>query len=154
MPAKKTGDPIDSLPTISRRVLERAPSGGRYEVPYTVGRVFFFRGWGDSLGKNSTRTGRAMPTALFQLNAQGLEAARTARQRSRAELDLMTYRAVHESTLSELGRLLEDSSLDALIRQAEALIVRVEAAGNSTAGACAYRDALVEYRDAQAEVTT
>lgn len=153
MAAKKSADPVDSLPTTSRRILERAPSSGRYEVPYTVGRVFFLRGWGDHLGKSQENCGRAMPTTIFQLNTEGLAAAETARKRSRTELDALTYQAVHDSAQSELGRLLEDSSLDVLIREAEALIERVQRAGNSTAGARGYRDALVEYRDAQ-PVTT
>lgn len=154
MPAKsKDPDPINSLPPISRRTLERAPDTGRYEIPYTVGTVFFSRGWGAHLGRNNTHSGRAMPTTIFQLNLLGLAAAETARQRSRTELDAVTYRAVHESVSGEIGTLLEDYSLDALIRQAEALIGKVQAAGNSPAGARGYRDALVEYRDAQESVS-
>lgn len=154
MVTKKTGDPVDDLPATSRKVLERAPASGRYEVPYTVGRVFAQRGWGDHLGKNSNYSGRAIPTSLFQLNATGLEAAETARQRSRAELDRTTYAAVHEVTLSEMCLLLEDFSLDELIRNAEATIAAVEAAGLSSAGARGYRDALVEYCDEQSRANT
>lgn len=150
---KRGGDSIDSLPLTSRRILEKAPHSGRYEVPYTVGRVFFLRGWGDHLGKNNSFTGSAMPTSLFQLNADGLQAAETARTRSRAELDRITYAAVYESTTSEISALLEDTSLDQLIRAAKELVERVAAAGNSTAGARGYLDALTEYRDEQSKAT-
>lgn len=153
MATKKTGDPIADLPQISRRVLESAPPDGRYQIPYTVARLFFNRGWGDHLGKNTSRTGSGIPTSLFQLNQEGLNAADAARSLSRTALDQVTYSAVHEATISEISSLLEDSSLDALIRSAEDLIVRVELAGLSTAGARGYLAALMEYRDEQAKVT-
>lgn len=153
MATKKTGDPITDLPPTSRRHLEAAPADGRYTIPYTVGRVFFLRGWGDHQGKNNTRTGSGVPTSLFQLNARGLNAAREARARSRTGHEEFVYAAVNESTTREMSRLLETSSLDQLIREAEDLIKRVQEAGNSTAGARGYLDALVDYRDAQASVT-
>jgi hypothetical protein len=153
MATKKTGDPITDLPFTSRRFLESAPPAGRYQIPYSVGRIFFLRGWGDHQGKNNTRTGRGIPTTLFQLNTEGLKAADTARRRSWSDLDRTTYDAVHSATLSEINALLEDYSMDALIRNATELIERVQVAGKSTAGARGYLDALVQYRDAQASVT-
>lgn len=150
---KKTDDPVDSLRPTSRRVLERAPADGRYEIPYTVGRVFFLRGWGAHLGKNYTSAGKGIPTSLFQLNEAGLQAAETARQRSRAELDQTVYAAVHEATMEGMSALLEDYSLDGLIRSAEDTLSRVDQAGASPAGARGYLDALVQYRDEQAQAT-
>lgn len=153
MVAKKTGDPVQDLPPISRKVLEKAPPGGRYQVPYTVGQLFLKNGWGEHLGK-SPSTGRGgMPTSMFQLNADGLRAAQVARGRSCTELERVIYAAVHEATVNEIGSLLEDYSLDALVRDAEALIARVQRAGHSTAGAHGYLDALVQYRDEQARAT-
>jgi len=153
MTRKQGLDPVDALPPTSRKVLESAPADGRYLVPYTVGRLFFSRGWGDHLGKGSSRTGSGVPTSLFQLNEEGLKAVQLARQRSRVAIEEMTYQAVHEATLDGISELLEDYSLDALIRDAEDLIGRVERHGESTAGARGYRDALVEHRDAQASVS-
>lgn len=150
---RKIDDPVDSLPTTSRRVLERAPESGRYEIPYTVGRVFFMRGWGAHLGKNHTSAGRGIPTSVFQLNQAGLEAAETARQRSRAELDRTIYAAVYEATMEGISMLLEDYSLDGLIRDAKDTVGRVERAGTSSAGARGYLDALTQYRDEQAQAT-
>lgn len=166
---KKGQDVIDSLPRITRKHLEAAPDDGRYLVPYTVGRVFSARGWGDHLGKSTmqpgvlvpageiaprrVRSGPGIPTSLFQLNAAGLEAARTARQRSRAALDGIAYAAVHETTTSEIPAMLEDYSLDSLIRSAEETLARVEAAELPTGGARGYLDALVEYRKAQDRIT-
>lgn len=153
MGTKKTTDPVDSLLPTSRKALEAAPPDGRYVIPYPVGHAFFIRGWGSHLGKCTTDKSTSMPMSLFQLNEEGLKAARSARNRSRSELHRITYEAVHEATLSEVGALLEDFSLDGLIRDAEATITRVEEAGYSTAGACGYRDALIEYRDQQTTVT-
>lgn len=150
---KKTDDPVDSLRPTSRRVLERAPADGRYEIPYTVGRVFFLRGWGAHLGKNYTSAGKGIPTSLFQLNEAGLQAAETARQRSRNELDKTIYAAVREATVEGIGMLLEDYSLDSLIRDAEDTVARVERSGTSSAGARGYLDALVRYRDEQEQAT-
>jgi hypothetical protein len=153
MTPKQGLDPVDALPPTSRKVLESAPDHGRYLVPYTVGRLFFKRGWGDHLGKSSSRTGSGVPTSLFQLNEEGLKAVQLARQRSRAAVEDVTYSAVHEATTGVIGDLLEDYSVDFLIREAEALIVRIQEAGQSDAGARGYRDALVEHRDAQASVS-
>lgn len=149
---KKTGDPVDDLPAASRKTLESAPPDGRWRIPYTVARLFVARGWGEHLGKSGSTKG-AMPTSLFQLNAQGLEAVETARGRSREGLDRITYAAVHEATTSEISGLLEDYSLEQLIRSAEQLVERVQTAGNSAAGARGYLDALTAYRDKQASVT-
>lgn len=160
MTAKKNQDPIDALPPISRKVLENAPPNGRYQVPYTVGRLFVSRGWGDHLGKNNMgigRLGRGMPQSQFQLNTAGLNAADTARKRSWSDIDRLTYEAVHTSTLEGMSALLEDHSLDELIRRAEGLVneilASVQLGHRSTAGARGYLDALVQYRDQQAEVT-
>lgn len=165
---KKGQDVIDSLPRITRKHLEAAPDHGRYLVPYTVGRVFVARGWGDHLGKSTmqpglimpaneiaprrVRSGPGVPTSLVQLNADGLAAARTARQRSRAALDGIAYAAVHETTTSEIPAMLEDYSLDSLIRSAQETLTRVEAAELPTGGARGYLDALIEYQKAQEDV--
>jgi hypothetical protein len=143
---KKTGDPVDDLLSTSRRVLENMPSDGRERIPYTVARAFVARGWGAHLGKGPTGKGTGVPMSLFQLNEQGLNAARTARQRSRSQLDDITYSAVHEATSSEITALLEVQPLSELIASAEALISRVESSGLSAAGARGYRDALAEYQ--------
>lgn len=146
---KKTGDLVNDLPPASRKTLESAPANGRWRIPYTVARLFVKNNWGEHLGKSGSSKG-AMPTSLFQLNAQGLEAAEAARRRSREGLDSITYAAVHEATTSEISGLLEDYSLEQLIRSAEELVERVQASGNSTAGARGYLDALTAYRDKQA----
>lgn len=148
-PRTKTGDPVDDLPSISRRVLEGAPTGGKWIIPYTVARVFAARGWGDHLGKSNSRSGGGMPTSLFQLNEQGLQAADIARGRTRDRVDRVTHAAVYDSTMGLIEAILEDTSLDQLIRDAETLIARVEGSGNSTAGARGYLAALVDYRDQQ-----
>lgn len=152
MSHKKTGDPVDDLPPVSRRVLESAPADGTWRIPYTVARLFVQNNWGEHLGKSGSSKG-AMPTSLFRLNARGLEAAQTARRRAREGLDSITYAAVHEATTSEISGLLEDYSLDQLIRSAEDLVKRARESGNSTAGARGYLDALEAYRDQQASVT-
>ena len=148
---RKIADPIESLKLESRRALLRAPEDGRYVVPYTVGEAFKRRGWGDHLGKKSDPTqGKRIPTTLFQLNADGLAAALQLRQDGRSEVDATTYRAVREQTLDGIHHLLEDESIDSLIRNAEATVERLNAARQPTAGIRGYRDALIEYRDASA----
>jgi len=149
-PKKKTGDPVTDLPATSRKVLEKAPPSGRFYVPYTVGRRFALNGWGEHQGKSS---GGGIPLSLFQLNEKGLEAAGIARQRTRDAVDAVTYAAVHESTTAGMDALLEAAPLDELIGNAEALIERAQASGQSAAGARGYLDALVKYRDEQASVT-
>jgi len=149
---KKTGDPIDDLPPISRKALESAPHDGRYLISYTVGRVFTQRGWGDHLGKNNSRTS-GMPTSLFQLNEAGLQAARVARQRSRSPIGQITYDAVYEATNTGISQLLEDYSLQQLIRCATDLIERIDRAGGSSAGARGYLDALVDYQGKHEQAT-
>lgn len=151
-PKKSTGDHVAELPTTSRKVLEKAPMDGRYVVPYTVGRVFVRNGWGSHLGKSGKYTSRSVPTSLFQLNEEGLKAAAVARQRARSELDDEIYAAVYEATTAGLAELLEDFSIDQLIREAEALVERVDASGHSAAGARGYLAALLAHRDQKASV--
>lgn len=150
MAQKKTGDPIDDLPKISRKILQEAPYDGRYRVPYTVARLFVERGWGEHLGKSAPGRAGGMPSSYFQLNAAGLEAAKTARRRSQTGTDRLVYEAAYEVTEAEIPALLEDYRLEELIESAESLLSRVSAASQSTAGARGYLEALIDYRDKEA----
>jgi hypothetical protein len=131
---------VDGLSKAMRRVLLQAPVDGILrDIPHSTGLGLTARGYGDRIGNGSSNNPRSHPRVHFKLNERGLAMSTRMREES-------VYAATYASTTTDIPNLLEDNSLDQLLRRAEELVRSLEQCGQSSAGVRGYRDALLAHK--------